>query len=96
VTDERGRQERRRRREGAIPGVLCESAIRAKPDVIIDAVMGHESGGEQLKALPGLREARWVSVPSEDLLHPGPNIGRGLRTLFEMIHGVPAPDAGVS
>jgi hypothetical protein len=36
-----------------------------------------------------------VSVPSEDLLNPGSNIGRGLRTLFEMIHGVPAPDAGV-
>lgn len=64
----------------------AESAIRAKPDVVIDAVMGHEAGGDQLKALPGLKEARWVTVPSEDLLHPGPNIARGLRALFEMIH----------
>jgi iron complex transport system substrate-binding protein len=67
----------------------AESAIRAKPDVVIDAVMGHEAGGDKLKALPGLKEARWVTVPSEDLLHPGPNIARGLKALFEMIHGAP-------
>ncbi len=76
------------------PVYSAESALKARPDVVIDAVMGHESGGENLRALPGLREARWVSVPSEDLLHPGPNIGRGLRTLFELIHG--APDAGAA
>lgn len=77
---------------GAYAVYSTESAIRARPDVVIDAVMGHEGGGEKLRELPGLREARWVSVPSEDLLHPGPNIGRGLRTLFELIHG--GADAG--
>jgi len=74
------------------PVYSAESALRAKPEVVIDAVMGHESGGDRLRSLPGLREARWITVPSEDLLHPGPNIGRGLRALFEMIHG--APDGG--
>lgn len=69
------------------PVYSAESALRAKPDVVIDAVMGHEGSGEQLRALPGLREARWVTVPTEDLLHPGPKIGRGLQTLFELIHG---------
>lgn len=72
------------------PVYSVESVVRAKPDVIIDAVMGHEGGGDRLRTLPSLREAKWVTVPTEDLLHPGPGIGRGLKTLFELIHG-PAP-----
>lgn len=74
------------------PAYSVESALRSRPDVVIDAVRGYEGGGERLRALPGLRDARWVTVSSEDLLHPGPHIARGLEALFELIHG--AADAG--
>lgn len=80
----------------AYPVYSAESAIRDAPDVVIDAVMGHEGKGENLRALPGLREARWVTVPSEDLLHPGPNITRGLVTLQRMIYPELVPDAGTA
>jgi len=74
------------------PVYSVESAVRSRPDVVIDAVRGYEGGGERLRALPGLREARWLTLSSEDLLHPGPHIARGLEALFELIHG--GADAG--
>lgn len=86
LTDAGGRNAAARAKS-PYPVYSAESLVRARPEVIIDAVMGHEGGGEQLRALPGLREARWVKVPSEDLLHPGPRIGEGLKALFELIHG---------
>ncbi|MFZ5471246.1 MAG: ABC transporter substrate-binding protein [Myxococcota bacterium] len=62
-----------------------ESALKAKPDVVVDGA--HQSqGAQKLRALPGLAKARWVKLPSQDLLHPGPSLGRGLWELFFLLH----------
>lgn len=75
---------------GQAPGAYAvysvEAVLRARPEVVIDA--SHDSrGAEVLKALPGLSSARWVRLPSRDLIHPGPHLGRGLETLFPLLHG---------
>ncbi|MHB8874784.1 MAG: ABC transporter substrate-binding protein [Myxococcaceae bacterium] len=62
-----------------------ESAVRSRPDVVIDAA-DISFGWEKLAALPGLREARWTRVPSQDLLHPGPKLAQGLRELFGLLY----------
>ena len=40
---------------------------------------------ERLRAMPGLREARWVSLPDRSLLHPGPALEQGLAQLEALI-----------
>lgn len=61
-----------------------ERAILAKPELIIDAadVPGSK---ERLRALPGLREARWVQLPDRSLLHPGPALEQGLGQLEALV-----------
>ena len=56
----------------------------------------HEGGGDKLRGLPGLKEARWVELSSLDLLHPGPRLAEGLEELFRLLHPEPAsvPDGG--
>jgi iron complex transport system substrate-binding protein len=76
-----------------------ERALAARPDVVVDAA-DTGVGREKLQALPGLREARWVPVPSKALLHPGPALARGLEELLGLVHpglalpAAPAPDGG--
>jgi iron complex transport system substrate-binding protein len=62
-----------------------ERALSARPDVVVDA-SDSAAGKEALRALPGLREARWVTLPSPALLHPGPTLGQGLLELFHALH----------
>jgi iron complex transport system substrate-binding protein len=69
----------------AYPVWSLERALATKPDVVLDASDG-AAGGEAVRALPGLREARWVRLPSPALLHPGPALGEGLRELFGFLH----------
>ena len=69
-----------------------ERALGTRPDVILDASNSAE-GREALRALPGLRDARWVTLPSPALLHPGPALGLGLEELFRALHPS-APEAG--
>lgn len=66
-----------------------ERAILAKPELIIDAadVPGSK---ERLRALPGLREARWVQLPDRSLLHPGPALEQGLGQLEALVSPLPA------
>jgi iron complex transport system substrate-binding protein len=61
-----------------------ERALLAKPELIIDAadVPGSK---ERLRSLPGLREARWVSLPDRSLLHPGPALEQGLGQLEALV-----------
>lgn len=73
------------------PVYPVESAVRAHPDVVIDA-SDTGLGAEKLKDLPGLSTARWVKPPSKDLMHPGPRLGAGLEELFLLLH--PDRDAG--
>jgi iron complex transport system substrate-binding protein len=62
-----------------------ESAVRSRPDVVIDAA-NISVGWEKLAALPGLREARWTKVSSQDLLHPGPKLAQGLLELVQLLY----------
>jgi iron complex transport system substrate-binding protein len=67
-----------------------ERAILAKPELIIDAadVPGSK---ERLRALPGLKEARWVSLPDRSLLHPGPALEQGLIHLEALVSPAASP-----
>ncbi len=77
----------------AYPVWSVERALGARPDVVLDASQG-AAGREALQSLPGLREARWVRLPSAALLHPGPALGQGLEELFRVLHPTLAPEAG--
>jgi len=80
------------------PVYSVESVLRARAGVVLNAAGLHEGGGDKLRALPGLREARWVDLPSQDLLHPGPRLAEGLEELFRLLHPDldldPDPDGG--
>jgi len=76
------------------PVYSAESVLRARVDVVVNAAGAHEGGGDRLRALPGLKEARWVELPSMDLLHPGPRLAEGLEELFRLLHPEAAADAG--
>jgi iron complex transport system substrate-binding protein len=69
-----------------------ERALGSKPDVVVDASNSAE-GKDALRALPGLHEARWVTLPSPALLHPGPALGQGLVELFHALHPTAALEA---
>lgn len=62
-----------------------ERAVREKPEVVVDAA-DVDAGKEHLRALPGLRQARWVELPSKALLQPGPSLGVGLEQLFLQLY----------
>jgi iron complex transport system substrate-binding protein len=62
-----------------------ERALGSTPDVVLDATRGM-GGRETLRGLPGLRAARWVTLPSPALLHPGPALDQGLEELFRALH----------
>jgi iron complex transport system substrate-binding protein len=76
----------------AYPVWSVERALGARPDVVLDA-SDSTAGQDAIRALPGLREARWVTLPSPALLHPGPALGQGLLELFHSLHPA-APEAG--
>lgn len=69
-----------------------ESAIVARPEVVVNAA-DPDTGSQKLRALPGLKEARWVRVPGQELLLPGPRLAAGLRHLYALLHPDEA-DAG--
>jgi iron complex transport system substrate-binding protein len=77
----------------AYPVWSVERALGTKPDVVLDA-SNSDAGREALRALPGLREARWVTLPSPALLHPGPALGQGLEELFHALHPAAPVEAG--
>jgi len=78
------------------PVYSVESALRARADVVVNAAGAHEGGGEKLRSMPGLKEARWVELPSLDLLHPGPRLAEGLEELFRLLHPPAAAPPGSS
>ena len=69
----------------AYPVFSLERAIRARPEVVVDAA-DVDVGKDKLRAFPGLSQARWTEVPSLALLQPGPSLGRGLEELFTLLH----------
>jgi iron complex transport system substrate-binding protein len=81
--------------EGAVsayPVYSAEKAVRSNPDVVINAA-ADESAARKFSHLAGLKQARWVKLPSQDLLHPGPRLGRGLEEMFALLYPEPAPAA---
>jgi iron complex transport system substrate-binding protein len=70
------------------PVLGVEAVIAARPDVVVDA--SHDpSRAARLRTLPGLSEARYLRLPSRDLVQPGPHLGRGLEELVGLLY----PDA---
>jgi iron complex transport system substrate-binding protein len=76
------------------PVYSVEAAAAAHPNLVID-VAHDPRGGDRFRSLPGLAGARWVRLPTEDLMHPGPNLGRALEELFRLIHAESA-DGGAT
>ncbi len=67
------------------PVYSVEAVVSAKPEVVIDAA-NSPAGREAFAKLPGVAQARWVKIPSEDLMHPGPRLAEGLVELERLIH----------
>lgn len=76
------------------PVFPIEAVIAARPDIIIDAAH-NPNPAERLRKLPGLAEARWTRVATQDLMHPGPRLGRAVEDLFALLHPA-APAAGTA
>jgi iron complex transport system substrate-binding protein len=69
----------------AYPLYSLEHALALAPDVVIDAA-DTASGKDEVRALAPMKRARWLVLPSKDLLHPGPALAAalpGLCALFE-------------
>jgi iron complex transport system substrate-binding protein len=74
----------------AYPVYSVEGAVRSRPELVLDAA-NTAAGKDRVRDLPGLREARWASLPDQSLLHPGPALGRALEQLFHLVHPEAAP-----
>jgi iron complex transport system substrate-binding protein len=73
----------------AYPLYSLERAVQLTPEVVIDAA-DVPDGRDEVRALGPLGNARWVQLPTLDLLHPGPRLARGLLVLSELL----APPSG--
>jgi iron complex transport system substrate-binding protein len=86
------------------PQFSMEVVIARRPDVILDAAMGTEAGGETLfasRAGPGDGGPRIVPMATDTLLRAGPRVGQAARTLAHALHpdltvpDLTVPDLGV-
>ncbi|HEY0883458.1 MAG TPA: helical backbone metal receptor [Archangium sp.] len=68
----------------AFPTYSLEKAVMLTPDVVVDAAHVRE-GREAVEALPPLQKAKWVTLESKELLHPGPALTRALPGLCALI-----------
>lgn len=68
----------------AYPTYSLESAVALTPDVLVDAADVME-GKAALEQLGPLKKAKWVKVPTKDLLHPGPALARALPQLCPLV-----------
>lgn len=69
----------------------AENAVRSRADVVINAAED-DAAAEKFSRLAGLKQARWVKLPSKDLLHPGPGLHKGLEEIFALLY----PGAGTA
>jgi iron complex transport system substrate-binding protein len=68
----------------AYPTYSLERVVALTPDLLIDAA-DTADGRAAMQALPPLKKMRWLSLPSKDLLHPGPSLAHGLSELCALI-----------
>lgn len=62
-----------------------EKTVAHPPQVVVDASES-SLGVEAVRTLPGLKNARWVKLPSKNLMHPGPRLAQGVEELFQLLH----------
>jgi iron complex transport system substrate-binding protein len=74
----------------AFPQTSLEVVAARAPDVIVDAAMGGEHGGDalfgSLRHVPAVRDGRIVSLSADDLLRTGPRVGAAARRLAAVLH----------
>lgn len=68
----------------AYPTYSMEKVVTLVPDVIVDASDVRE-GREALEKLAPMKKAKWVDLPTKDLLHPGPALAKALPTLCPLV-----------
>lgn len=68
----------------AYPTYSMEKVVTLVPDVIVDASDVRE-GREALEKLAPMQKAKWVDLPTKDLLHPGPALAKALPTLCPLV-----------
>lgn len=68
----------------AYPTYPLERAVKLTPDIIIDAA-DTATGRDEVKKLGPLQRARWVTLTSKALLHPGPALVSGLDGLCTLL-----------
>jgi iron complex transport system substrate-binding protein len=74
----------------AFPQTSVEVVAARAPDVIVDAAMGSEAGGESIFAafstVPAVRNGRIVRLAADELLRTGPRVAAATRQLAQVIH----------
>ena len=68
----------------AYPTFSLEKAVTLAPDVVIDA-SDVKDGRDAVEQLGALKKAKWVTVPTKALLHPGPALAKALPSLCELV-----------
>ena len=68
----------------AYPVFSLEKAVSLAPDVVIDA-SDVKDGRDAVEQLGAMKKARWVSLPTRDLLHPGPALAKALPSLCALV-----------
>ncbi|MGQ0504130.1 MAG: ABC transporter substrate-binding protein [Myxococcaceae bacterium] len=71
--------------KGAYPLYSVEAVIAAKPEFLLYSP-AMAQGSEKLRRLASLKNVRFIALPSQDLLHPGPHLARGLTELYSLLH----------
>lgn len=69
----------------AYPVYSLEKVVTLTPDLIIDA-SDVADGREAMQRLGPLKQVKWATVPTKDLLHPGPALARALPSLCNLVH----------
>ena len=68
----------------AYPMYSLEKAVMLEPDVVIDASDVKE-GRDAVEKLGAMKKAKWVTIPTKALLHPGPALAKALPSLCALV-----------
>ena len=68
----------------AYPLYSMEKAVMLAPDVVIDA-SDVKDGRDAVEKLGAMKKAKWVTLPTKALLHPGPALAKALPSLCELV-----------
>src|SRR5262245_38497183 len=74
----------------AFPQVPIELVVARAPEVILDAAMGSEAGGQELfeglRTVPAVRDGRIVPLAADAIFRAGPRVGEAAALLASAIH----------